>query len=224
MRVLLVLLTCLVLVMVSCQSGIVEQSATLPIGKPYNPAKAPRVHTRDDRVIYASNGTEISLKKPKHWEIHSTEYGVLIAEKMGSVATRGQLEGLLAFVSVTPLEAENYRINHGSARAVFVLDEMIASQEHLGEVQASNAYTFAWGEQEAAYYLLREPEQNTITLMVGILSADQSVLLTAAISAPQGQAQRIRDMLPVVLGELTLNGTTYPREPLDALPNPLPFP
>lgn len=220
MRVFFTLLACLLLA--ACQTTTDEQNASLTIGKPYAPAREPRVQVHDARVVYAFNDVRISLNKPATWEAHGTEYGVVIAERMGSVATRGQLEGLMAYVFLTPLE--DYPLSGGDLSARTVLDLLITDPDYVGEARVNGAFAFDWGDQDAAYYLLRDTQQNILTVLVAVLLPDQSALLTATLSAPEDQGDRLRAALPDLLGDLTFNETVFPRAPLEALPDPLDFP
>lgn len=176
----------------------------------------------DGRVLFTLDDTHISLTLPHGWETHPTEYGVVFAEQIGSVSKRGQLDGLLAYVFLTPLE--NYPQTVATRSAKSVLDLLVTDPDYVGEASISPTVAFNWNGHEAAYYLLRDDQMHVLTLVVAVVLPDQGKLLTCTISAPPKQADRIREMLPELFGALTLNNIQFTRDALDALPEVLNFP
>lgn len=205
-----------------CQSNTPEQPAQMPIGQPYDSSKAPQVEMHDDRVLFTFEGTHISLTRPHGWEAYGTEYGVVIAEQIGSVAKRGQLDGLLAYVFLTPLE--NYPQTVATRSAKSVLDLLVTDPDYVGEASVSPTVAFTWNGHEAAYYLLRDDQMHVMTMVMAVVLSDQGKLLTCTISAPPDHENRIRLMLPELFGALTLNDIQFTRDALDALPEVLDFP
>lgn len=220
MPILVILIACILLA--GCQTNAPEQPAQMPIGQPYDSSKAPHVETHDDRVLFTFDGTHISLTRPHEWEAYGTEYGVVIAEQISSVAKRGQLDGLLAYVFVTPLE--NYPQTVATRSAKNVLDVLVTDPDYVGEANVSPTMAFTWNGHEAAYYLLRDDHMKVLTMVMAVVLPDQGKLLTCTISAPPDHANRIREMLPELFGSLTLNDIQFTREALDALPEVLDFP
>lgn len=220
MPILVILIACVLLA--GCQSYTAEATAQMPIGKPYDSSKAPHVETHDDRVLFSFEGTHIGMALPHGWEAYSTEYGVVVAEQIGSVAARGQLDGLLAYVFLTPLE--NYPQTVATHSAKNVLDLLVTDTDYVGEAAVSPTVAFSWNGHDAAYYLLRDPQSNALTMGIGVVLTEQGKILTCTISAPPEDEGRIREMLPELFGSLTLNGIQFTRDALDALPEVLEFP
>jgi hypothetical protein len=65
---------------------------------------------------------------------------------------------------------------------------------------------------------------NVYTLVVGVVVPDSDQLLTGTISAPPGQEERIRELLPQLLGDMQLNDEGFSGAALESLPARFEFP
>jgi hypothetical protein len=169
------------------------------------------------------NGIDLHLKKPDGWESYTTDYGIVLAENIASVAEAGQLEGLLMHVQVPPLEDLTMEAIDPSNLAWEILSEIIENPDYIGSAAVSAPFAFEWNGFDAAYYLVDNGDGN-LSLVLGIAEPSSGLLITCHISAPAEQAHRIRDSLPVLLDNLTLNETALPGDFLNELPNPFEFP
>lgn len=216
----------LVLLLAACQpadTGRVGESEDVT---PPSPPAETRNMTFEDTVSFEGNGVNMSIRRPTGWESFKTEYGVVIAEKFGSVATGGVLEGLMAYVFATPLEDITTRAQFSPAgnRAKAILDEIVGDPEYVGKTIVSQPVAFTWNDHEAAYYMLRDPELDLMTLVVGVTVEGSDMLVTGTISAPATQELRIRDALPSLLDELNVNNVQFSGAAFSELPDPLNFP
>ncbi len=189
-------------------------------------ATDPRDFDTDGIVGFNRSGLSVELQRPKGWESFTTDYGVVIAEKFPSVADHGQLQGLMAYVFVTPLAEFPFVIDEDPAlnSALQVLAGIAADASASGSAHVTRAEGFEWAGYDAAYYLLSEPNSGLRTLVIGLSLPETGVILTCAVSAPHQSAARIRAMLPLLLGGLMLNTQTIGADDLQGLPETLDFP
>lgn len=210
----------LVLILVGCSS------ASESVIAPSDPtAHAAAVTEGDDEppININVNGIDLNLYKPDGWESYTTDYGIVLAENIASVAEAGQLDGLLMHVQVPPLEDLTMDAIDPSNLAWEILSEIIENPSYIGSAAVSAPFAFQWASFDAAYYLLDNGDGN-VSLVLGIADPDTGRLITCHISAPASQADRIRESLPILLNNLTLNGIPLSGADLNALPNPFEFP
>lgn len=177
-------------------------------------------------VGFSRDGLTIRLPKPAGWESFTTEYGVVIAEQFGTVADQGTLQGLMAYVFVAPIAdfASPVAMQSPDRRAQRVLRQIVSDASLVGTARASDPVAFAWGEYDAAYYLLTDDESNLKTVVLGIAMPNQDTLVIGTLSAPQAQASAIRAALTELFGALTINDIPLSAGALNALPQALEFP
>ncbi|TVR18472.1 MAG: hypothetical protein EA396_15055 [Anaerolineaceae bacterium] len=176
-----------------------------------------------DRVEFNVNGATVSFAYPDDWEFYRTEFGVVVAESLGSIAEDGQLGGLLMHVWAPPLN--DFSISASDTnRARAILEQITGNPSYIGGAHVSVPRAFDWEGVEAAYYLLDNIEGN-VTVVLGVLLPDAEQLIAASISAPKDQAYRVRAQIPRLLDGLMVNGVLLSGETLDeTLPYPLSFP
>ncbi|MFW5748860.1 MAG: hypothetical protein ACOCYT_04520 [Chloroflexota bacterium] len=213
------------LVLFGCSSGGSMDDNTMLIEVTRTPAIE---MVAQDRVSFTVESVQLEVPRPVDWEFYATEYGIVMAEYLGSVATEGQLNGLFTHVWVPPLEDFTLPVADLPAsnqnRALAILNQIISNPDYVGDARVSNLAAFNWDGTEAAYYLMDNNEGN-LTLVVGIVPPGLDRLIAASVSAPSNLAQRIRDTIPDMLGNLTVNGQALSGATLNAaLPNPLIFP
>jgi len=166
----------------------------------------------------------LGLPYPQNWESYTTEYGIVLAEYLGSVATEGQLSGILIHLFVPPLDDFSLPIAEESNRALVILREILTHPDYVGDATVSQPAPFMWDEWECAYYLMDNGEGN-LTIVIGILDPAINKLVTVSVSAPASDELRIRSSLPQLLDNLAINNHVLSGEVLErVLPNPLVFP
>jgi len=176
-------------------------------------------------IGFTHEGLSVSLPKPAGWESFTTEYGVVIAEHFGTVADQGTLQGLMAYVFVTPLTDlptvdTIAPVNHAQQ----VLAQIVSDGSFIGTAQVSTPIGFMWDGVPAAYYLLNDHDSRLKTLSIGVAIPDSDLLLIGTLSAPLDEAEAIRAALEPIFGALSVNGTVMQPIGLDSLPDPLIFP
>lgn len=204
-----------------------DERATPTVALTPTPASASAPSFETEGIVqFSRSGLNIELPRPAGWESFNTDYGVVVAEKFGTVANQGELHGLMAYVFVTPLSEFPFPINlSGSAnRAEQVLSGIIADPNSIGGAKVSTVTGFRWAESDAAYYLFTDPNTRFRTLVIGLSLPESGVILTAAISAPQHMADRIREVTPLLLSGLSLNAQAIDATGLQILPDTLLFP
>lgn len=175
-------------------------------------------------VNLSLNDIALTLPYPSEWESYTTEYGVVLAEYLGSVATEGQLGGILIHLFVPPLNEMDLPVSDNDNRALNILSKILAYPDYVGDATVSTPLPFIWDNFECAYYLMDNGEGN-LTIVIGILDPQTNRLVTVSMSAPQDQQARIRTMLPILLDGLVINNYALSGVVLDdILPNPLVFP
>lgn len=186
--------------------------------------RTPAIRTVDETLVrFTIEDLELTMNRPDGWELYSTEYGVVLAEFISSVATEGTLDGLLMHVFVPPLDDFDLRATDGTNLAWRILSQIIENPEYVGSATVSEPVAFQWGNSQAAYYLMDNGEGN-VTIVVGIVPPGTTRLIAGSVSAPFDQAHRIREQLPWLLDQLTINNLQLNGAALDFLPDPLVFP
>lgn len=188
------------------------------------PTSTPTTAETTQIVNLSLNDIALTLPYPSDWESYTTEYGVVLAEYLGSVATEGQLGGILIHLFVPPLDGVDLPISDNDNRALNTLTRILAHPNYVGDATVSSPLPFMWDHFECAYYLMDNGEGN-LTIVIGILDPQTNRLVTVSMSAPQDQQVRIRALLPNLLNGLVINNYTLSGVVLDdILPNPLIFP
>lgn len=188
-------------------------------------APSPTPLQGETTVDFTREGLDISLPKPAGWQSFNTEYGVVIAERFGSVADSGTLQGLMAYVFVIPFsefapQPPDSTVNH----AHHILAQIAHDKAFIGNAHASEPTGFDWDGHAAAYYLLSEPDNSAQTVVIGVSLPDKQVLLVGTLSAPVEEIDAMHSALYDLFGGLTVNGVGMNEQALDALPDPLIFP
>lgn len=188
------------------------------------PTSTPTTDRTLEIVNLSLNDIALTLPYPSNWESYTTQYGVVLAEYLGSVATEGQLGGILIHLFVPPLDGVDLPISDNDNRALNILTKILAYPDYVGDATVSTPLPFMWDNFECAYYLMDNGEGN-LTIVIGIFDPQTNHLVTVSMSAPQDQQARVRAMLPILLDGLVINDYTLSGVVLDdILPNPLIFP
>jgi hypothetical protein len=174
-------------------------------------------------VAFTIEDITLSVPRPQNWELHRTAFGVVLAEHIGSIATDGELGGILAHVWLQPLTDFNLQASTRENAAWAILGQIIENPEYVGSATVSGPAGFIWDGNDAAYYLLDNGDGN-LSVVIGVIVPGTGRLITISVSAPAAQAARIRPLLPQTLHGLRINNSTLSGSALDQLPDPLVFP
>lgn len=217
MRVLILTLAVVCLSVAACQSQAVAATIT--------PPPSPSVSDVATTVEFVSEGLTVSLPKPAGWKSFRTDYGVVIAEKLGSVAEAGALQGLMVYVFVMPMSEFNAPTPDASVNhAQHILTLIAHDKSYIGTAHATDPIGFDWDGHAAAYYLQTEAGARHHTIVIGVSVPDKNVMVIGSLSAPSEKIPQMHATLREFFGALTVNDVGMSRTALDALPDPLPFP
>lgn len=207
------------IVLVGCSSSSGDVNTIL------DATHTPGVEAVDEQyVTFNVADVAVVVHRPQQWEYYTTQYGVVLAESLGSVAVDGRLGGLLTHIFIPPLDEFTINAAEGSNRALTILNQVIQQPDYVGDAAVSDPIPFQWDAVDAAYYLMDNGEGN-LTIVVGVLPANSTRLVAVSISAPEDQAGRIRQEIPLLLTEFRVNDLILNGEDLDGiLPDPLNFP
>ncbi|MEQ8675831.1 MAG: hypothetical protein RLP44_06335 [Aggregatilineales bacterium] len=180
-----------------------------------------------DPVAFTVDDVAVQLTPPTEWAVNTTPYGVLLTEHIRSIATEGQLDGILLHTFVDPLDDVRVSISDTTSEsynpALQILSQIVADTAYVGDSAVTSPLPFEWNGNPAAYYLLTNQDEN-VSLVLGVIAPETTRLLTLTVSAPVNQASRIRTLLPELLSSLSLNGNLLDASALNGLPDPLEFP
>ncbi len=224
------------LLLTSCQTEIASAGVSLSSNVANEPtnqalmlatlpsAAQPAVTLYENQVRFQNDSVQLLIAKPAGWETFSTEYGVVIAEKFGSLATEGELEGLMAYTFVTPLTDFTLPTSGNENNITEVIfRQIVANPEYIRNAAIAGPFGFEWDGNDAAYYLLNDGDGN-VTMVLGVSLTELTLLLTSSISAPEEHSERIRAALPELLSGLQINDLTFSDTPLLSIPSSLAFP
>ncbi|MBA3870341.1 MAG: hypothetical protein H0X30_14445 [Anaerolineae bacterium] len=168
-------------------------------------------------------GVQINMRVPPGWSGRTMNDGILVTEKRGSLHNTGKLMGMQVYIFVHAVNDFPKPVNISSHPASHILQQIIAQPDLVGNSAVSNPQSFNWDGNDAAYYLLNDTNQS-VTLVMAVVIANDSQLVTINISCPSERAGSIRDSLPDLLADLWVNGALMSVSGIDALPDPLIFP
>ncbi len=167
------------------------------------------------------NGVSFGMWRPAGWETDQNN-GLVIAEH--TVSSTGMIEGGVLIHCFVPAPDEFDVPDSDANYAWAVLDRVVHMPSHMGyDVVVSKPAAFQWDTYQAAYYLITTGD-GVRALVIALAIPGMGKVVVCNISAPTAQSERIRAMLPDLLDDLTIDGTSLDGKALDALPNPLPFP
>lgn len=223
-RYLWVLVT-LIFALGACQAEP-QSSAPADAERPVVFVTTPEINLEERGISLSSAGFSVRMSKPNQWESFTTEYGVVLGEQFGSVASGGRLEGVMAYIFATPVTdfIMPTRDDGQDNMAYHIQKQIVASEEYIGSAQVSAPIPFEWDGHQASYYLLYDDELDINTMVIGVYVPDSALLFTCSVSAPVTQAERIRAMLPALMHDLDINGRNLSAMPIEQLPDPLAFP
>ncbi len=197
-----------------------------PTGVVNRPDEALADHSEltDAHVIMHVQGVELSVPRPHDWEHYETEYGIVLAEEIGSVATDGRLNGLLTHVFVHPLEEFSSILGTQSSNLAHeLLDAIVHNPDYVGTAHVTAPVAFDWNGLDAAYYLMKNHDGN-VTIVIGVVAPNSNQLVATSISAPIEQAARLGNEIAQLLHGMMINEVALNGAALDVLLDPFQFP
>ncbi|MFN8376442.1 MAG: hypothetical protein U0694_26670 [Anaerolineae bacterium] len=205
----------MLLCLVACVPAASDSASLTDTPQPHNA----------ERITATLGVVEIAVNCPSGWQAYTDDEGLALAENPGSVADGSALRGVLLYLWMPPLDEFNIPADSSDNRAQLMLDEAIRNPIVVGSGRVTVPQGFAWGDQDAAYYLLNDSaDEGHATLVLAVTVPRSSRLLAVSVSAPHREQARIREMLPTLLDGLTLNRVPMNSAALDTLPQTLAFP
>jgi len=170
------------------------------------------------------NHVSVGVWQPSGWSMDNDD-GLLLAEHAMSIGTGEPLGGAMIHIFVPEVAHLEIAPSAEGNFAMSVLQQVATNPEHIGsDVAVSEPTPFRWGAHEAAYYLITSA-QGFRSMVLGIsLPNDHERLVVINVTMPTDQSDHMRQMLPRVLHELTINGVALNSAALGVLPDPLVFP
>ncbi len=211
----------LVLVVIVCIAGCqisATQSSTII---PQTPDLSPTPF--DGWAVHEGTGIGLKIKIPYGWETYNMDSGIVLTEHMGKPETGGVLEGILIHVFIRQPSDVDISSSEGGNIAWKMLKQVMADPNYVGNALVSEPIAFDWDHHDAAYYLLNNRD-GTVTLLLAMGLSDGSHMVVCHISLPENQSDRLRPLLPELLGSLTIDDIPVDVTALNHLPDPLVFP
>lgn len=211
------------LVIVGCQASEAAQPDMSGIVS--SEMRSPQTSTTQSETLNLTvDDVQLSIYRPAQWQSYATDYGIVLAEALGSVASDGRLAGLLAHIFVPPLNDVDLLVSDAQNLAWAILSEIVRQPEYVGNALVSEPVAFTWSGHSAAYYLVDNAEGH-LTIVIGVTPADSTRLVACSISAPVDQSERMRESVADLLDDLRINGVALDGRELEAaLPPVLEFP
>ena len=168
-----------------------------------------------------TNGVRIGIWMPGDW-ILDTHGGLMIAEPTPSTDSEGV--DLTVVVNLFVPRLDYFVVPPGDEEnvALSVLDQVVDMPSAIGDnVVTTEPAAFDWDGHDAAYYLLTAHD-GARTIVIAFEVADRLVMCNVSMS--DGETHRVREMLPLLLDGIKVNGEEMSGEALNILPDPLAFP
>ncbi len=201
------------LMLAACQTATPAAEPTATPTAVINPTPTPQW------LEATIHGITLGMWQPQGWEAVMSD-GLVIAEQTPGQSTD---DGMVIYLFVPPID--QFSISTADANLAWsFLDQVSHMPSHTGnDLVVSQPVGFVWGVYNAAYYLLTTGNGLREVVLALAIPGQQKVVV-CNISSPTDRASQIRAMLPQLFAGLQINGQTLPDVPLDALPDPLPFP
>jgi len=207
-----------ILIPTACQG---TAAALTPTPKPQPTAMATAEPTRHWGE-YELDGVTLGITTPPGWEMYQTNRSLVLVEHSGSVASGGELEGMIVYMFVHSTDDFDMPGEDEANAAWAVLQQIVQKPDLVENAVVSDPVGFRWNGHDAAYYLLHSGKNNT--LLMALVLPNQDRMFVCNISAPALHTRRIRAMLPEIMAGFTLNGEPMNVADLESLPDPLHFP
>lgn len=166
---------------------------------------------------------QVRMREPVGWDIHQTEYHMVLEEHGQKPEGGALLDGLLVTLWAPPLQDFGLEIVQHQNSALVVLEHVVSARDYVGSAAISQPQALVWSDHQAAYYMLNDGCGH-MTLVLALALPGDEHLLAINISAPAGSGARMRALLPELFNGLVINGRPLANTALHNLPDPLPFP
>lgn len=186
---------------------------------PVSPTPSP---TPEQWSHVEAEGVQLSLRTPAGWQTIANDYGILLAQH-ADLSNAGTENEMLVYIFVPAMDKLALRPPDGGNLAWEVLNHVIKMPALVGNSVISPAIPVVIGHREGAYYLLSDDSGNRV-LVLAVRVSSQNKLIVCNISTSDAHIDQIRDVLPLVFANLSVNGEPLEPLPLDWLPDPLVFP
>jgi hypothetical protein len=167
-------------------------------------------------------GIDIGMWLPPGWQA-DTRGGLTLVEHMGSFSTGTPTAGIMVYMFVPNLAELGSSADSHSNLAYSSLLRVVQSPEHTHGATVSVPVSFRWGTHDAAYYLF-SAKNDVRGMVVAVAIPNSQRIIVANITAPAAEIERLRDLLPQLLGDMRLNRVRLDSDALTSLPAPLVFP
>lgn len=173
-------------------------------------------------IEHEVNGVALGIEKPGGWEAHTTDDGILLAERFATMASGSDaMPGIQVHIFVH--SSNEFDIPEGENAAWAILEQISHKREYIGDARINTPHAFVWGRFDAAFYLSNNGDGN-MSMLIGLIIPDNTWMVACNVTSPVSEAGRIRAMLPVILDSLTVDGVRLGSDALRLLPSPLDFP
>ena len=196
----------------ACQSGTAPTPTVEPTPSP----------TPDEVAQVFADGVTLAIQTPRGWQSVPNDYGILLAEH-AELHGNGTPNGILVYIFVPKMSDMGVDDDDDGNLALAVLDHVTTLPAYVGDSTVTEALPMRLGLHNAAYYLLSDAEDNR-TFVLALTDPATDKLVVCNVSASRRDSARIRDILPIVLANLTIDGQPVDLSGLAALPDPLVFP
>jgi hypothetical protein len=198
----------------ACQSGAITVTPTVePTAQP-----AP-----DEVAEVRADGITLALNTPSGWQSIPNERGILLAEH-AELSSSNATNGILVYVFVQPTRELDLNTPDDTSLALRLLNHVTRKPDSsLDDATITETEPLRVGLHDAAYYLLSDAQGNR-TLVLALSSDATDKVIVCNVSASYQDSNRIREVLPMMLSRLTIDGQEVDLSGLDILPDPLIFP
>ncbi len=198
---------------------IVTSSTTLSAGNIPELTEIASANRPKTWVETTINGIQVGCWIPATWQVD--DYDGLV---MVDAATDADKSMLIYVFAPATQDFAFPTSEAGTSYALEVLRQVVQMPVHIGaDMALSEPVAFAWGDHDAAYYLLTSDDGvHALVLAITVPGEHKLVVLNISLSAQV--AGTMRDKLPDLLDGLTINGVRLTGASLSALPDPLNFP
>jgi hypothetical protein len=165
----------------------------------------------------------LGLQVPHGWKTQTTDHGLLIAEKFGSIQSGTQLHGMQVYLFVYEMDAFDLPATPVENEAWAALKQVIEKPDMIGNATVSEPAGFDWDGHDAAYYLFNDGDGG-LSMLLAVAISSPPRLVVCNFTAPAEKSTAIRQLLPQLLSTLSVNGDIMDSRALHELPDPLEFP
>lgn len=171
----------------------------------------------------SADGVTLALDAPQGWQSIPNERGILLAEHT-ELSGGEPTNGILVYVFVQPtVELELHTVDESNLALELLKHVTKRPDSSLDDATITETEPLRVGLHDAAYYLLSDQHGNR-TLVLALANSASDKVIVCNVSASYHDSDRIRDVLPMMLSRLTIDGETIDLTGLDGLPSPLIFP